>query len=220
MPSIAPQMSDLTDGIQEVNGKQYLTDAKGNLVPIENVKPADKLEDEMVRKVMGYAEELHAQINRFRNHTMVDLGGFDAMLEQEYGVAKGGKKGNRTYQSFDGLMQVRVQVSEFIAFGAQLQTAKTLMDECMNEWAAESRPEIRALITRAFNTDKEGHVNRAELFMLMRLDITDERWVRAMEAVRDSIRITGSKEYVRFYRRETQTSRWEAVTIDLAKAGA
>ncbi|WP_306050140.1 DUF3164 family protein [Oceaniradius stylonematis] len=208
------------NGIVRVNGRDYMADAKGQLVPVENIKPQDKLEDEIVRKIMGYALDLSAQIARFRGHTMADLGEFDALLEQDYGAKKGGKKGNRTYQDFGGLMKVQVQVADFVDFGPQLQVAKTLIDECLNEWAADSRPEIRALVTRAFQTEKQGQINRSDIFMLLRLDITDERWVKAMEAIRDAMRITGSKEYIRFYRRARLTDPWRAVTIDLAKAGA
>jgi len=208
------------EGVTIVNGKPYMADAKGNLVPAETIKPADKLEDETVRKIMGFARELSAQIARFRGHTMTDLGEFDALLDQEYGAKKGGKKGNRTYQTFDGLMKVQVQVSDFVDFGPQLQVAKTLIDECLNEWSEDSRPEIRAIVTRAFNTDKEGQINRSEIFMLMRLDIEDERWKRAIDAIREAMRVTGSKEYVRFYERKSVTDGWTAVTIDLAKAGA
>lgn len=206
------------EGVTLVNGKPYMADAKGALVPCDLVKPADKLEDETVRKIMGFALALSAQINRFRGNTMTDLGEFDALLEQEYGVTRGGRKGNRTYQSFDGCMKVQVQVSDFVDFGPQLQTAKALIDECLNEWAADARPEIRAIVTRAFNTDREGQINRSEIFMLLRLDIEDERWGKAMAAIRDAMRVTGSKEYVRFYQRGNVTDQWRAVTIDLAKA--
>ena len=195
-----------------------MADAKGALVPLEMVKPADKLEDEIVRKIMGFAGDLSTQIARFRGHTMTDLGEFDALLDQEYGVKKGGKKGNRTYQTFDGLKKVVVSVADFIDFGPQLQVAKTLIDECLNEWSADSRPEIRAIVTRAFNTDKEGQINRSEILMLLRMQIEDERWLKAMAAIRDAMRVTGSKEYVRFYERHRITDGWSAVTIDLAKA--
>ncbi|MBW8638967.1 DUF3164 family protein [Hoeflea sp. WL0058] len=208
------------EGIVVVNGKNYMADAKGALVPLETIKASDKLEDEQVRKILAFARDLSAQIARFRGHTMTDLGELDALLGQEYGVKKGGRKGNRTYQTFDGLMKVAVQVSDFIDFGPQLQVAKTLIDECLNEWSEDSRPEIRAIVTRAFNTDKEGQINRSEIFMLMRLDIEDERWKRAVDAIRDAMRVTGSKEYVRFYERKAVTDGWTAVTIDLAKAGA
>jgi hypothetical protein len=205
-------------GLVLVNGNNYMPDAKGNLVPVEMISAADKLQDEVVRKIIGFADELSAQIARFRGHTMTDLGDFDALLAQEYNVKIGGAKGNRTYQTFDGLMKVSVQVADFIDFGPQLQIAKKLLDECLNEWSADSRPEIRAIITRAFNTDKEGKVNRSEIFMLLRMDIVDERWTSAMQAIRDAMRITGSKEYVRFYKRQTIENRFEAITIDLAKA--
>lgn len=111
-----------------------------------------------------------------------------------------------------------VQIADFIDFGPQLQVAKRLLDECLTEWSADSRPEIRAVITRAFNTDKEGQVNRSEIFMLLRLDIQDTRWTEAMRAIREAMRITGSKEYVRFYERASVKDGWKAVTIDLAKA--
>lgn len=207
-------------GVVKVSGRDYMPDAKGSLVPVELIKPADKLQDEVVRKIIAFAADLSAQIARFLGHTMTDLGEFDALLAQEYKTKVGGAKGNRTYQTFDGLMKVQVAVSEFIDFGPQLQIAKTKLDEVLNEWSADARPEIRAIITKAFNTDKEGQVSRSDIFTLLRLDIVDERWLDAMRAIRDAMRVTGSKEYVRFYRRTKITDAWQPVTIDLAKAKA
>jgi hypothetical protein len=206
-------------GVTAINGKDYMTDAKGSFVPIELVKPQHKLEDETVRKVLSYARDLNAQVARFRGHTMTDLGEFDALLDQEYGGRpRAGVKGNRTYQTFDGLLKVQVQVSDMIDFGPELQIAKGLIDECLTEWTDEARAEIRAVITRAFNTDKEGQINRSEIFTLLRLDIEDERWRRAQDAIRDAMRIVGSREYVRFYERDRPDGQWRAITIDLAKA--
>lgn len=53
----------------EIEGKSYLRDAKGHLIPVETVKAQHKLEDETVRKCMGFARELSAQIARFKSHT-------------------------------------------------------------------------------------------------------------------------------------------------------
>ncbi|SEH22562.1 DUF3164 family protein [Rhizobium sp. NFR12] len=206
------------DGITLINGKEYMTDAKGAFVPLAMVKPQHKLEDETVRKIIAFAVDLNAQIARFRGHTMTDLGSLDALIAQEYNAKIGGAKGNRTYQTIDGLMKVQVQVSEQIDFGSELQVAKSIIDECLTEWSADSRAEIQSIITRAFNTDQEGKINRAEIFMLMRHQIADPRWQRAMDAIRDAMRVTGSKEYVRFYTRKKITDSWQAVTIDLAKA--
>ena len=209
---------EIPDGIVELAGKKYMTDAKGALVPVELIKPQHLLEDEITRKVMGYALAISAQVGRFRGHTFDDLGAFDALLAQEYGVKKGGPKGNRTYRTFDGLFEIEVRVQDQIEFGPELQLAKGLVDECLNEWAEDSRPEIRGIITRAFNTDKEGKINRSEIFMLLRLEIEDDRWQNAMRAIKDAIRVTGSKSYIRFWMKSAIDAPRVSVSIDLANA--
>ncbi|MCB1395935.1 MAG: DUF3164 family protein [Rhodobacteraceae bacterium] len=208
----------IPDGRVEVAGKAYMPDAKGNLTPIELVKPAVMLEDEVVRKIAGYGLDLSEQVARFKAHTFEDLGGFEALLAQEYQATKGGAKGNKTFMTFDGLWKVQVQVADYIDFGPQLQVAKGLFDECLEDWSATSRAEIRAIVTRAFNTDKAGQISRSNIFMLLRLESEDARWQEAMRAVRDAMRVVGSKTYVRLYRRDNPNAAWQAVTIDLAKA--
>ncbi|MEM6384359.1 MAG: DUF3164 family protein [Pseudomonadota bacterium] len=202
----------------EVDGNQYMRDAKGALVPIDLVKAQHKLEDDTVRKCMEFARDLSAKIARFKGNTFADLNAFQALLEEQYGARAGGAKGNVTFQSYDGTMKVQVQIADQIAFGPELQSAKKLVDECLVEWGAESREELRALVNRVFSVEKEGEINKAELFSLLRLEIEDPRWLAAMDAIRDAIRVTGTKEYVRFYQRATPRDRWEPVTIDLARA--
>mgnify|MGYP000731206061 CR=1 FL=1 len=211
----------IPDGRETVNGKIYMVDAKGGLQPIETVKPQHQLEDEMVRRVIGFAIALSDQVGRFKAHTFEDIGGFEALLDQEYGIPNGGKrgvKGNRTFLSHDGLFKVEVRIAEHIDFGPELQVAKELIDECLNEWAEDAPAPLRAIVTRAFNTDKAGQINRAEIFALLRHDIDDPRWVKAMDAIRDAMRVVGSKTYVRCHRRDHPDGPWQAITIDLAKA--
>lgn len=205
-------------GVTEIDGRAYMGDGKGGLTPVDLIKPQHLLEDETVRKIVRYAADLSAQVARFKEHTFDDIGAFEALLAQEYGTALGGKKGNKTLMSVDGLYKVTVQVADHIDFGPELQIAKALVDECLNEWSADSGPEIRAIVTRAFNTDKAGQINRSEIFMLLRLDIDDSRWTRAMQAIRDAMRVVGSKTYVRCHRRDSHDGPWQAITIDLAKA--
>ena len=201
-----------------VNGRVYMPDAKGALVPIDLIKPVDRLMDELVRKMIAFATDLSAQIARFRGHCFDDVGSFQALIAQEYGAEVGGKKGNTTLTSFDGTQKVQIQVADLLEFGPELQAAKRLVDACLTEWSQGSNDELRAIVNRAFSVDKEGKINRAELFTLLRVAIEDARWQRAMEAIRDSIRIIGSKTYIRFYRRPDPTGTWQAVTIDLAAA--
>jgi hypothetical protein len=211
-------MSKYAPPVVELGGKKYLNDGAGRLVPVETIKPTDLLMDETVRKIAGFARDLSAQIGRFKGHTFEDVGAYQAILSQEYGAKVGGAKGNLTLTSFDGLLKVTVQVADQFEFGPELQEAKKLIDGCLMEWASDSRVEICALVNRVFNVEKEGKINRAELFMLLRVDIPDERWQSAMTAIRDSIRVIGSKSYIRFHERDRPDGAWRPITIDLAAA--
>ncbi|GHE72127.1 hypothetical protein GCM10019059_34640 [Camelimonas fluminis] len=206
------------DGVFEVGGQNYMRDTKGNLIPVATIKPQHLLQDEMVRKIINYASEQSAQVRRFLGHTFGDLNALQTLLEQEYGAPKGGAKGNVTYQSFDGLMKVQVQIADVLDFGPELQPAKGLIDECLMEWGAESRPELRAIVNTVFSVEKEGHINRSGLFQLLRMEVDDHRWKRAMDALRDAIRIVGAKRYVRFFKRPATDAAWEPIIIDLARA--
>lgn len=53
------------DGIMEIGGNHYMTDPQGHLVPLDLVKPQDALEDQTVRKIIQYADDLSSQIARF-----------------------------------------------------------------------------------------------------------------------------------------------------------
>ncbi|ESY48988.1 MULTISPECIES: DUF3164 family protein [unclassified Mesorhizobium] len=207
-------------GVEIINNKLFWINHQGGYTSDELVKPKDKLEDQTVRKILKFARDLSAQVARFKIHTMSDLAALDQLVAEQYGFVKRGNKGkgNRTYMSYDGLLQVTVQVAEFMDFGSELQIAKTLIDECLTEWAADSRPEIQTIVTRAFNTDQEGKVNRSEILMLLRLAITDPRWLQAMDAIRDAQRPRSSKEYVRFAMRGSVKHDWMTITVDLAKA--
>ncbi|WP_121064692.1 DUF3164 family protein [Chachezhania antarctica] len=220
---MTPQATQFTpapipDGIVEVNGHKYMADAKGRLTARELIKPQHLLQDELVRKVFGFAIALAEQLSRFKGHAYEDLGDFDAMLAQEYGLTKGGAKGNRTYTSFDGLMKIEVRVQDRIEFGPEMQIAKGLFDECLNEWSADTRAEMRSIVTNAFDTDKEGKINRTNMFLLLRTESEDARWQKGQDAIRDAIHIIGSQSYLRFQFRDAQDAAWQSLTIDLAKA--
>ena len=200
----------------DVGGSPYLRDAKGALVPLSTVKAADLLMDETVDRVLTEAARISAVIREFKAATFDHIAGFRALVAQDYGASIGGNKGNVTLTTFDGCGKVMLQVADLVEFGPELQAAKALIDECLSEWAAGSGAELRALVTRAFSVEKQGQINRTELFMLLRVEIADARWQRAMDAIRDSIRVIGSRSYLRFYQRDTPTAAWRAVSIDIA----
>lgn len=201
-----------------VAGNRYWRNAEGALVPIESVRPADQLEDETVRKIIGYAAPLSDQIKRFWQHTHADISGFIDLVLQNYQTTRGGKKGNITLTSFDDMLKVELRVAKLIEFTSDLVAAKTLTDECLAGWSEDSGSEIRTIVRSAFNVDKDGKVNQQALLSLLRHDFDDPRWKLAMDAIRNAIRVRATKEYFRFWQRPAPGQDWKAITIDLAQA--
>lgn len=208
----------VADGIVYVEGKPYMPDGTGRLTALESIPPMKKLRDEMVRREFGFGLALSAQIVRFKAHLMANLDDFDGLVLQEFNVRIGGKKGNRTYTSFDGLLKIEVRMQDRIAYGPEMQAAKALFDECLNEWAKDSRPEMRSIVTNAFETDKEGQINRSNIHALLRTESEDPRWTRGQDAIQEAVYVIAAKEYVRLSTRPSQKEKWAAVPINLAAA--
>jgi hypothetical protein len=208
---------DLPPAIQTINGKDYMTDSTGALVPVGLVKEKDKLIDEVVRKIISFGVPLSEQVGRFKEHTFDDIYGLVAVLAQDYQVTLGGTKGNITLMSYDGLYKVKVSIADYIDYGPEIVAAKALIDEYLNDLASGANDELRAIVTLAFKTDKPGKIDRAEVQRMLGWNIPDGRWQRAMDAIRASMRVVGSKAYVNLYRRENQQAEFEHITISLAK---
>lgn len=195
---------------------QYMEDTQGRLVPVELVKEIDKTRDSLVKDLIQKALILQADMLTFKQNAMDEIRSFVDLSAMEWGVKIGGKKGNITLFSFDGLYRVQVQISEYMVFDEQLQIAKKMIDECLTKWTRESSSEIKALINDAFQVDKEGRINTKRILSLRRLDIKDELWIKAMDAITASLQVVGSKEYFRLYKREKGQDKWTPISLDMA----
>jgi hypothetical protein len=207
----------IPDGRIEVGGKTYMSDAKGALLPLEIIKPQHALEDQMVRQQFGWFLALVEQASRFRGHLFSDLGEFDALLAEKYGVEKGGVKGNRTYSTVDDCYRISIRVRDSLDFGPELQAAKALIDDCLRDWSEDAAAPLRVIVNGAFNVDKEGLINKSEIFKLLRHDIQDPKWLQAMEALRDAIRVTGSRTTPEFRMRAGVGEELVSVSINLSR---
>ncbi|WP_255448628.1 DUF3164 family protein [Telmatospirillum sp. J64-1] len=194
----------------------YMRNALGHDVPLELVRPLDKLRDELVRGLIMKAKDLRDQMRNFKADALSEISAFVDLAAAEYDTKLGGLKGNLTLRSYDGTIEIKVQVAEHLRFDERLKVAEKLVGDCLTEWAADARPELKAIVERAFRTDKDGNVSTSAVLGLRRLEITDDRWKRAMEAIAAAMLVTGTKSYVRFYERPSAEMPLQAVSLDLA----
>lgn len=194
----------------------YRKDAQGRLIPEDQIKPIDKLRDELVLSLATKAKALQKQMRDFKQMAYSEIQEFVELSANEYGTKLGGKKGNVTLLSFDGSSKIQHAVQESLAFDERLQVARSLIDECLQEWVKDARPELAVIVNDAFRVDTKGEIRTARVLSLRRYEIEDVRWQRAMDAIGDACQVVGSKIYLRFYERVGESEHYRPVTLDIA----
>ena len=204
--------------MSQIDMSQYKKDARGNLVPIDNIREIDLLRDELVMEIVGKAQAVAEQLADYKRGAMDAINAFVQLSAERFGVELGGKKkGNLTLHSFDGRYRVQYAVQDTLSFDEGLQAAKALIDEALHDMlAGVTDADVWTIVQAAFATDKEGNISTGKVLGLRRLKISHPKWQQAMDAVADSLQILTSKAYVRVYRRDDEGD-YKLMNLDIAK---
>lgn len=197
------------------NNEKLWENAKGAFVPDSKVKPIDKLRNEVVLKGIKRAKVAQQMLAKTKTLMFEEIGDFLDLSAADYGVRLGGKKGNVTLTSYDGQYKIVLQQADHIEFDERLLIAKELVDKCLRDWSADASDNIKALITGAFDVDSKGKLSTAKILGLRKVDITEPDWLKAMEAISDSVTTSFAKSYVRFYERNA-VGGYDAISLDIA----
>ena len=194
---------------------EYMTDSQGRQVPVELVSGIDKLRDQTVRKIADEAMKMKEVLAAFKQRIRDDIYTFVELSANRYGKSWSGKKGNITLSTFDGKYRLVIAMDDQIVFDERLQIARDIIGGCLDKWSDGARPEIRLLVNDAFQVDKTGKINTARVLGLRRLEIHDPEWQKAMRAITESIQVSGSKQYLRFYERDGN-GEYHQIPLDVA----
>jgi hypothetical protein len=180
----------------------YIRNAQGNLVPLENVKPLDKLRDELVRSIHDEAVTRAAVMRAFKGDCHKRIEEFAGLAAQEYNAPIGGEKGNITLHSYDGEIRVIRAKSDRIVFNEQIAVGRQKILACVKRWAEGANAHMITIANHAFKTDKNGHLSESKIISLFQYDIADEEWNEAIKAIKDSMQVVDTKTYLRIYRKD------------------
>lgn len=208
----------MTNRVVMINDEPHRQNADGGYTPETRIKPVDLTRDDLVQGLANQAKALSSDISLFKGNALSEIMAFIDVSASEYGVEIGGKKGNVTLYSFDKRYKVQRAISERLVFDERLQVAQALIYECITEWSEGINDNIKALIDDAFQVDKEGKVSTARVLGLRRLNISYDKWVKAMECIADSMSTSGSKTYVRIYERIGESDEYKPIPLDAAAA--
>lgn len=205
-----------TSPITTIDGKDYMTDDKGRLTPVDAIKPIDLLRDETVCQAAQKVIALNNKMKAEKKALFALVYDFLELSANEYDTQFGGKKGNVSLPSFNGKYKIQIAMSDNIVFDERLQIAKTLIDECISEWSAGSATEIMTLVNDAFQVDKEGKVSTYRVLGLRRHDFDHPKWLKAMAAIADAMQVTSTTEYIRMYQRNDK-GKYIQIPLDFSK---
>ncbi|OZS45330.1 sulfate transporter [Photobacterium sanguinicancri] len=196
-----------------------MLDSKQRLVPISTVDDYDIEINDFVEKHISEARNIQQTLKTFKRKVYEDCYAFLELLAEKYETKKkrGGAKGGFSFSSYDGALQIKITVQDRITFGPELQIAKELIDECVQDWSSDANDYLKVLINDAFEVDREGNLNTGRILSLRKHKdkIIDQRWMNAMEAIADAIMVTGSKTYLNF-RERTSEGKLINIPLDLA----
>ncbi|MFT6552566.1 MAG: hypothetical protein ACJA1I_002622 [Zhongshania marina] len=194
----------------------YVRNAAGHLIPLAQVREHDKLRDDIAFGLAQEAEKLHHQIKAFKCRALNDIADLVSIAAEKYDVKMGGKKGNVSISTYDGSYKVTRTYAEQLAFTEELEAARELINDCIIRWSEGANDNIKVLVDRAFRTNGKGQLKTAAVLDLLRLEIDDEGWKRAMLALKDSIQSVGATAYVRVYKRVGATDQYRPLALDIA----
>ena len=193
----------------------YRQNVKGHLVPEHMIRPVDIMIDDLVNEIAGRWTQKHQELAEFKQRTFDDVHACVAAVNDEYQVKRGGEKGNVQLLNYDGSYKLVMAINETIAAGPELQAAQEKINQCLDTWTDDARPELKAIVNEAFSSDGQGGIRISRILQLRRYRIQSEEWQLATKALDDALRVVGSKQYLRLYERNERGG-YDAIPLDIA----
>ncbi len=209
-----------TDETPQSNLKlKSLTDRRGKRVDVSHIKPQHLDEHMLTTELLEEARELNDRLKDFREKCLTSIPKHRERISENYDVSlRPNKKGNMTVSTYDGRGKIEVRVSEFLTFGAELETAKEIIDRCINRWSQTADSKIKTLIDDVFQTDARNRINVQRVLGLRQYDFDDEDWKIAMKMISDAVRVAHSKSYVRISEFDEAADRLISIPLNISNA--
>lgn len=199
---------------------KIMTDAQGQQVPAQYVKPYDRERDRVARRVEKRFRDAHAYIARVKAATLADIAALQAFGSKD-GAGLGGAKGNVQFTSFDALIRVRLDARTMVEFDDRFRQAQELIFQYADELAgATGEQDIVTIIRAAFRPSAGGMLARSRVMGLFRLNIKAEKWQRAMELLKECQFVKSGKTYLYVETRKTSADDYEMIPLDIAAIDA
>lgn len=193
----------------------WVRNAVGGLVHETEIREQDKLRDRVVIDIATEALSLSEKLKALKAKALADIDDLISIAGEKYDMKLGGPKGNVTLTSFDGSLRLQRVSADRITYTEEMEVAKAKVFECIRSWSDESNKHLVTIATNAFRLNRQGEISVSRVAEMMRIEIDDPEWKKAMEAVKDSLAVSGKAIYVRVQVR-LKDGAYKTVSLDIA----
>lgn len=192
----------------------------GSFIMLSDLAPRHQLAHELVITFFDRATQQSEYLTHLKKAILAEMRGYRSMMLSDCGVTVGGKEGNMTLRSVCGTKMIKMTVSKTVTFGPELEGAKALIDEYLEQEMAKGGSDaIHQIVTKVFKVNSKGRLDTSGILGLREHRFDDPLWMRAMDALEEAICRDTAATYVNFYRVDVSSNaRVETlVPLDLAK---
>lgn len=196
----------MNTAVTETEKPKFLLNHRGFQTPVAEIKPQDLIKNDLVLKLVKEAKAQSKAHDDFKRLVFSEVNDLIALVANEYDVTIGGAKGNVSLTSFDQKLRIQVGIADQISFGAEIDIAKQLITEVIEEELADTSSFIAQLMRDAFEADKQGQYNKNRILALRKYRDANktDKWGLAMKALDEAIIASNSKTYITFQERNIQ----------------
>jgi len=192
---------------------KYRQNALGHLVPEDKIDKTDKKRDDLVCELIPEAETAAAAMRDFKASAMKRIQDFADFVALKCKAPIGGVKGNITLTSYDGSLRVIRAVDEFISFNEKMTAARAIILDYIANLTKGADTDLAEIVSRAFETNKDGHLATARILALRAYNVKHPEWRRAMDLISQSIVVQSTGHYIRFYKKDGN-GKWQQIPME------
>lgn len=164
------------------------------------IKEEELLKDDIVYDCAEKILKLRSDMKALSLEIRDSIKTFVALMSEKYEVKIGGPKGGISLTSIDGRYRIQLSSNGRIYLDdAKMAIAKELINEMLDEITKDSNQDLKILVNSAFRTDSNGSFNVRDILALRRLNISNEKWAKAMDIIADGIVVEDGRPYLRLY---------------------
>ena len=199
------------------NGKlsKTLVNERGDEVPLSTIAAHEIKRHEIVMKLIKQSTALQEHTQKQKKSIFSQIERFLTACYENNGIRYEGKKGNFTLFSYDQQYKIVFSTPEDLMFTEELQVALKAMRECVQDWIADGRDELRTLLQDLMNVDRQGRINRYQVIRFFKIESQDPRWQKAQRLIKASMKVVKNKNYLRFYQKD-ERGNWNHLTLNFS----